>query len=221
MKTFIAATAAVLVTASSNAAISSYPTYAAWAGAVGNPNGNVFPGMTGNVVSDPMDSNIAGEDAPAFFGSAGQAVDSVNWAIRASVGSVVSTIGGFRTSSSGATLIMEFSIDVPVPGRSVQGIGGNFRLMDESNNFVNGAMRVQLGNGSAITKTFTASSSFAGFWSNDLAAPITSISIRPLSSTPGNYRVAIEDIYVGTVPSPGPIALVLTAGILVVRRRRA
>ena len=219
MNTAIAISAAALVTAISNAAISSYPTYAAWAGAVGNPNGNVFPGMTGNVVSDPMDSNIAGEDAPAFFGSAGPAVDSVDWAIRASVGSVVSTIGGFRASSSGASLIMEFSLDVP--GRSVQGIGGNFRLMDASNNFVDGAMRVQLGNGTAMTKTFTATSSFAGFWSNNLAAPITSITIRPLSSTPGEYRVAVENIYVGTVPSPGPIALVLTAGVVAVRRRRA
>jgi hypothetical protein len=210
---FAIATSAAIV-ASADAAIVAFTSYGDWAGASANAELALFastftPAMhTENFNGGPTTS------APSLTGGS-------SWnAWTATATSGVQTNGNaLLTSSAGNALMLSFPNAGGEP--KLLAVGGNFNLYNANGQKMDGRIWVRLANGSSIVRNFTANDNFVGFWSDDLAAPITSMRIQATGSGSSAFTVGVDNLYLATVPAPGAVALLGAAALVGWNRRRA
>lgn len=210
----IAAVAAI--SASANAAFFTYTNRTDWEQAVNNPAIDLFAaGISPSFITETFDGVAVGSSSGVSGGSGWSA-----WAASSSGGIVFSTGTGLFSQPAGTSLLFNFG--PPAAGQAgVLGIGGDFRFVNSDGVRQDGRIWVRLANGASIVRTFTAAESFVGFWTNDLAAPIAALRIQPVGSSAGSFFVGADNLYFGTVPAPGAIALLAAAGLIGTNRRRA
>jgi len=145
---------------------------------------------------------------PSATGTAG----GTTWTANASIGQITFQALGTQTVVSTALggRTLNFTFD---PG--VQGIGGEMFGTNASFEVVLAALTVTLADGTSYVSDQTSASDFVGFYSN--GAAISSISVS--TSTEGTYAT-VGNLYFATVPAPGALVLLATAGCVSGRTRR-
>jgi hypothetical protein len=95
-------------------------------------------------------------------------------------------------------------------------------FFDAAGNRTGGRMYVRLANGAGVVRTFTAADSFVGFWSTDLEAPISGVTIEPRGTSAAVSYVGLTSLSLATVvPAPGSIALLAATAVIGRSRRRS
>lgn len=216
MNCTLAIASVATVCASANAAVFTFTNLSAWQQAVDNPSIDLFAaGVSPSFTTETFNSIGPGSSA-GFSGGTGWN----SWAAASSAGTVRSTGTGLYSEPAGTSLL--FTFGPPAAGEAgVLGIGGDFRFVNSDGVAQDGRIWIRLANGASIVRTFTATDSFVGFWTNDLSAPIAALRIQPVGAAASTYFVGADTLYFGTVPAPGAISLLAAAGLIGANRRRA
>ena len=210
---FAIATSAAIV-ASAHANIVAFTNYVEWAGASANAELALFASPVESVIHTETFNGGPTVTAPSISG--GSAWNA--WTATAAAG--VQTNGSaLLAAAAGNSLLLTFPNAGVSPG--VLGVGGNFRLFNANGDKVDGRLWVRLANGTSIVRNFTASDNFVGFWTDDLAAPITGLRIQPMGSAASSFFVGIDNLFLASVPAPGALALLGAAALVGTNRRRA
>ena len=210
----LASSAAIVASAEAN--IVAFTNYGEWAGASANSELELFASPVESVIH--TETFNGGPSATAASISGGSAWNA--WTATASASAGVQTNGSaLVAAAAGNSMFLTFPNAGEAPG--VLGVGGNFRLYNANGQKVDGRLWVRLANGSSIVRNFTADDNFVGFWSDDLAAPITGLRIQPMGSAASTFFVGIDNLFLASVPAPGALALLGAAALVGTNRRRA
>ena len=207
------ATSAAIV-ASADAAIVAFTNYGEWAGASANAELALFASPMTSVIHTEDFNGGPSASVPTLTGGSGWNA----WSATAASG-VQTGNGALMASAAGNPVVFSFPNAGGDPG--VLGVGGNFRLYNSDGQKVDGRLWVRLANGSSIVRNFTANDNFVGFWSDDMAAPITGMRIQALGSSASSFVVGIDNLFIASVPAPGAVALLGAAALIGRNRRRA
>jgi len=210
---FAIATSAAIV-ASADAAIVAFTSFGDWEGASANAELALFGAPVDSVIHTENFNGGPTATAPSLTGGSSWNA----WSATATSG--VQTNGNaLLTSSAGNALLLSFLNAGGEP--KLLAVGGNFNLYNTYGQKMDGRIWVRLANGSSIVRNFTANDNFVGFWSDDLAAPITSMRIQATGSGSSAFLVGVDNLYLATVPAPGAVALLGAAALVGWNRRRA
>lgn len=175
-------------------------------------------GWTTSVDTESLNSFADGNSYTKLFGGA----DWSQWCLTATSGTMSVVAGTVIANDVGSGFSFDLGPALGNSGSGLHGFGGDFGFRDAAGKRVAGTIELTLSTGTALVHEVTAGSAFAGFWTQDAAVTITSMTLRPLGSAGENYRATVDNLYFGFagVPAPGAVALLGMAGALASRRRR-
>lgn len=209
------AVSALAIAAGADAAIVSFSSHAAWAAAPQNAVLNMF--------GAPLPADLKPQDlddlSSSFTGGSGWEA----WSAEAADGSALAQLSpGARTTTQGTALELTFGSPGASEPTGPLGIGMDVAFFDAAGNRTGGRMYVRLANGAGVVRTFTAADSFVGFWSTDLDAPISGVTIEPRGTSAAVSYVGLTSLSRATVvPAPGSIALLAATAVIGRSRRRS
>ena len=147
--------------------------------------------------------------------------DWSQWCLTATSGMMTVLDGAVVANDIGSGFSFDLGPGLANSGSGLHGFGGDFGFRDAAGKRVAGTIELTLSTGDSLVHEVTAGNAFAGFWTQDAAVTITSMTLRPLGSAGENFRATVDNLYFGFagVPAPGAVALLGMAGAIASRRR--
>ncbi len=200
----------VVIRSSGLAATAIYTDRAAFLGAVAGVGGEGFDGLpaSGSLLGETRSFSVAGISVVASTGS--------------ELGSELYTAG------SGAdiwlsTVVPEQAIDFDFSGEALYAVGGYFFTSDNSGEWTAGSVEVMTNDLTAHTVTYSATTSFVGFISDE---PITRLSVVAVQPGSGPVWPTVNNLVFGPVSAvPEPESAMIQgmvgwAGVMLAWRRK-
>lgn len=200
----------VVIRSSGLAATAIYTDRAAFLGAVAGVGGEGFDGLpaSGSLLGETRSFSVAGISVVASTGS--------------ELGSELYTAG------SGAdiwlsTVVPEQAIDFDFSGEALYAVGGYFFTSDNSGEWTAGSVEVMTNDLTAHTVTYSATTSFVGFISDE---PITRLSVEAVQPGSGPVWPTVNNLVFGPVSAvPEPESAMIQgmvgwAGVMLAWRRK-
>jgi hypothetical protein len=124
-------------------------------------------------------------------------------------GGLWSNDSALSTNSAFDTITLDFT------GAPVTAVGGNLVVTDINGNIISGDVIITLEDGSQQTLTNQTANDFFGF---STTIPIASVQFTADGSV--NSWIQLDHLYVGQIPEPASLALLVLGGLVAIRRRR-